>query len=285
LKTAIDIPEYNISGQARHGLLIAGLENQGQYQNHEVAEPHRDDHFTFLVLTSGIFELMVDFERLTIDKKAVVIIRPEQVHQVIGRSNATGWLLNVDAAAISSHTLAPLYAHITGPVFLDSNSVLTAQILSLLSGVDVLLSENVDEFLHSASLNLVDALFKLVVSLAVSQKTLSGKSNRASAVYQQFQSLLQDNFKEWKQPHLYAQAIALSPVHVNDIVRKQSGYSVSHHIQARNVLEAKRLLFYTDKNINEIGYLLGYENPLYFGKLFKKHTQLSPTQFRATYRV
>jgi len=285
LKTRIDIPEYQISGQARHGLHIAALENLENYKNHEVAAPHRDDHFTLLVVKSGIFELMIDFERVTLDKSAVVLIRPEQVHQMISVSNPGGWLLNVETTAVNPKLLALLYHQNINPVLLDNDAVITSQIYSLLHGVGVLSKEGSDGFLCDSAIDLVNAVFNLVLFLSVSQKRLSGKSDRASVIFQQFQSLLQQNFKEWKQPHLYAEALALSPIHVNDIVRQQSGHSVSHHIQTRNILEAKRLLFYTDKNINEIGYLLGYEDPLYFGKLFKKHVHLSPTQFRSGHRV
>ncbi|WP_157488298.1 helix-turn-helix domain-containing protein [Dyadobacter crusticola] len=280
-----DIPEYSISGHARQGVLIANLLNVAEHQRHDVGAPHRDDHFTFLVVTSGSLELMVDFEQLSIEKEAALIIRPEQVHQILGMSNATGWLLNVDAAVIGPEMLASVYAQFRGPVLLDSDFVATKLILSLSTAIEALRSQNSDAFLDRASLHLVNALFELVISLAVAQKPTSRPSDRGLVIYQQFQSLLQDHFKEWKQPHLYAQAISLSAVHVNDLVRKQSGHSVSHHIQARNVLEAKRLLFYTDKNINEIAFMLGYEDPLYFGKLFKKHTQLSPTQFRTRYRI
>ena len=280
-----NIPEYSIDKQAQHGVLIASLENIEQYQKHEVGKPHRDDHFTILVITSGFFELMLDFRHLILDKQSIVVIRPEQVHHIIGMSKATGWLLNVGTQVISPNILAQLYAHILNPIFPEQNSVLTDQILSLPEQISALLLLQKDPFIQRASLRLVDALFELLIAVAISQKPVSERGDRAKAIYQQFQSLLQEHFKEWKQPHLYALELSLSPVHVNDIVRKQSGHSVSYHIQARNVLEAKRLLFYTDKNVNEIGYMLGYEDALYFGKLFKKHTQISPTQFRFKHRI
>jgi AraC-like DNA-binding protein len=51
-------------------------------------------------------------------------------------------------------------------------------------------------------------------------------------------------------------------------------------IQERIVLEAKRLLFYTEKSSKEIAYYLGFEDANNFSKFFKKHTTISPTDFK-----
>jgi AraC-like DNA-binding protein len=51
-------------------------------------------------------------------------------------------------------------------------------------------------------------------------------------------------------------------------------------IQERIILEIQRLLLHSDLNINQIGYRLGFDDPSYFVKYFKKHTKISPSEFR-----
>jgi AraC family transcriptional activator of pobA len=51
-------------------------------------------------------------------------------------------------------------------------------------------------------------------------------------------------------------------------------------IQERVLLEAKRLLFYTEKTSKEIAYELGFEDANHFSKFFKKHTGQTPTDFK-----
>jgi AraC-like DNA-binding protein len=49
------------------------------------------------------------------------------------------------------------------------------------------------------------------------------------------------------------------------------------------MLEAKRLLAHTHKSVKEIGFSLGFQEPTNFTKYFRKHTGLSPVEFRNQY--
>lgn len=52
------------------------------------------------------------------------------------------------------------------------------------------------------------------------------------------------------------------------------------YILSLRISAAKNYLDTTDKNINEIAYAIGYDNPLYFSRLFRKHTGLSPSEYK-----
>jgi AraC-like DNA-binding protein len=51
-------------------------------------------------------------------------------------------------------------------------------------------------------------------------------------------------------------------------------------IQERIILESQRLLLHSELNVTQIGYRLGFEDPSYFVKFFKKHANMSPSGFR-----
>lgn len=280
---ATHIPQHTINPQAWKGILIANLNQYGQYVGHEVGLPHRDDHFTLLLLTSGRFDAMIDFEPVIIDHPAIFVIRPEQVHQMVAITAATGWLLNIDSRLLPPDLIDPFYAHPSGAILLD-DSVIINQLKGVLEAIAALLPVSTDVFVQRALNSLVHTLFALVLSLANTQRGLPKISDRSSLIYQQFRTLLETHYTAWKRPYHYADSLSLSPVYFNDTVRQQSGHSVSVHIQLRNVLEAKRLLVHTDYTAHQISHQLGYDDPIYFGKLFKKHTQLSPLQFRVKYR-
>ena len=75
----------------------------------------------------------------------------------------------------------------------------------------------------------------------------------------------------------YAGELFISPSYLNEIVKRISGFTASHHIQQRIVLEAKRLAIYSGSSMKEIAYLLGFEDIAYFSKYFKT---FSGTNFR-----
>ena len=129
------------------------------------------------------------------------------------------------------------------------------------------------------------ALLSLVAGqLAPEPNAVPAREGRGPQIERAFQQLLRQHFAQWKQPAQYAVALHISVAHLNDMVKSRTGLSVSGHVQQRAILEAKRLLGFTAQSVKEIGYALGYDEPVYFGKLFKKVTGMTPQQFRRQFR-
>ena len=77
--------------------------------------------------------------------------------------------------------------------------------------------------------------------------------------------------------------MSLSSVYLNEAVKNTTGISVSRYISGEIMIQAQRLLFYTDMSVKEIALELGYDDPFYFTRLFTKITEISPTRFREKY--
>ena len=80
----------------------------------------------------------------------------------------------------------------------------------------------------------------------------------------------------------YARTLAVSSSHLNAVVRRQLGRSPTDLIQERVALEARRLLLHTDETAARVGYALGFDDPSYFARFFKRRTGKSPTTFRGS---
>jgi AraC-like DNA-binding protein len=64
------------------------------------------------------------------------------------------------------------------------------------------------------------------------------------------------------------------------MIRKVMGVSAGTLLRQRRTLEAKRLLIHTNMTVAEIANALNFVDPSYFGRFFKRETDLTPSGFR-----
>jgi AraC family transcriptional activator of pobA len=95
-----------------------------------------------------------------------------------------------------------------------------------------------------------------------------------------FKDLLEAGYKRVKQVSSYASQLSVTKKRLNQATTRVLGKSPKNIIDERVILEAKRLLVHTHENIKEIGYVLGFQDPAYFIKFFRKHCGITPVAFR-----
>lgn len=95
-----------------------------------------------------------------------------------------------------------------------------------------------------------------------------------------FKDLLETSYKNQKQVNYYVKEIITTEKRLNQATTKVLGKTPKEIIDDRIMLEAKRVLAHTTESVKEIGYVLGFEEPTNFIKYFKKHSRVTPTQFR-----
>ena len=78
----------------------------------------------------------------------------------------------------------------------------------------------------------------------------------------------------------FADALAVSPAYLGDMLRALTGQTTQQHIHHALIEQAKRLLLTTSLSISETAFQLGFEYPQYFNRLFKSKTGLTPAAFR-----
>ncbi len=83
--------------------------------------------------------------------------------------------------------------------------------------------------------------------------------------------------------NFFAEKLNLSPNYLSDLLKNITGKNAQAHIQESLVERAKELLSTTNLSIKEIAYNLGFEYPQSFSTMFKKNTQQTPLQFRASF--
>lgn len=103
-------------------------------------------------------------------------------------------------------------------------------------------------------------------------------------VITRFETILNKHFSEDNSELISARDIAsqlsMSANYLSDLLRNLTGMSVQQHIHAYLIEKAKTLLQTTTLSVNEIAYMLGFEYPQYFSRLFKSKTGQTPVEFR-----
>lgn len=102
-------------------------------------------------------------------------------------------------------------------------------------------------------------------------------------IFRDFSRLLEIHFREKHHVAAYAELLHMAPKTLTHKFKNLRLESPNQFIINRILLEAKRLLFYTDKPVKEIAYDLGYEDPAYFNRLFTLKTGNTPSLFRKNY--
>lgn len=95
-----------------------------------------------------------------------------------------------------------------------------------------------------------------------------------------FMDLVEEQYNKGLSVSEYAHLLHVSSRTLSDITRQLLNKTPSQIVQERIILEAQRLLVHSGLNVNQIGYRLGFDDPSYFVKYFKKHAGTSPLEFR-----
>ncbi|WP_153797017.1 helix-turn-helix domain-containing protein [Foetidibacter luteolus] len=95
-----------------------------------------------------------------------------------------------------------------------------------------------------------------------------------------FNLLVEGNFRSEHSVGFYAAQLSKSPKTLSNLFALYNHKTPQQVIQERIIIEAKRLLFYTDKSVKQVTYELGFEDPAYFSNFFKRHTSVSPQEFK-----
>ncbi|MGS2741786.1 helix-turn-helix domain-containing protein [Sinomicrobium sp. M5D2P17] len=101
--------------------------------------------------------------------------------------------------------------------------------------------------------------------------------------FRKFTMLVEEHYKQKHNVADYAELMHVAPKTITHKFKRLKLPLPNDVIKNRIVLEAKRLLVYTNLTSKEIGYILGYEDPAYFSRLFLQKAGETPSGFRTKF--
>jgi AraC-like DNA-binding protein len=141
--------------------------------------------------------------------------------------------------------------------------------------------------LRGDSVHLLRArLYEVLVTLARRFAAVHGGETTRSVhdLTMRFGTLVANHVTRRHDVGSYAKELAVSPGHLNSLTKRHLGRSAKAVIQEALTLEARRRLLYSDESAARVGYALGFKDPSYFTRFFRRATGRSPSVFRAEAR-
>lgn len=288
--SAQEIVRYGLYGEAFSAedpefIHIEGIQSRSRLHDWEI-KPHTHHRmFQIVLLLGGTAELMLDQQRRPIYGPCSVTIPSGVVHGFVMSPETRGYVITVSELLLidaryrrSRKIFEPLYRE---PYVIDCAG--DEQALALIKAT---VEQMEAEYLHPSMGR--DAMFEWLLRILLmqlrrameSQLPATSSQSPRQEQYTGFTDLLEEHFRQHWTVEAYAVALAMSRVRLNRLCRAVAQRSSTELIQDRLILEAQRHLIYSSAPVAMIAYDLGYKDPAYFSRVFKRRTGMTPGQFR-----
>lgn len=252
-------------------------------------KPHVHSFYQILWFMSGKGKHYVDFNEYEVDSNSLFFISKGQIHH-FDDNNYEGCIIHFNESFIAANEN---YINI----FLEHNifhsfekeplfQIKESDSKELQNIVTQMQTEvwTPNQFAHSEYLKVLLHLFLIIIQRFGIRKDCNGltMNNPSHILFVKFRQLLEKNYRQVHTVGEYAGLLNVSSKTLTNCTKEIAHQTPLEIINERLSLEAKRLLAYSDKNVNEVGFELGFEDPSYFVKFFKRQTNILPGDFRKT---
>lgn len=265
---------------------ISKMEDIYVKRNGRVDEPHRHNYYTVLIVERAKGVHKIDFNTYELGENQVFFVAPGQVHQVVEKEKSFGYVMTfsnlflientIPLSFIESLNLFQNYGQ--SPPLLPSQKQYESitkyanQIFNLYHSDTDMKHLSIGAFLK---LLLIECNNICSINPIESDVDTTGDN-----LIRSFRKAVNEHYKKEHSTSYYAELLHITPDHLNRTFRSKVGKTAKDFIQSRIITEAKRLLYFTDLTTKEIAYELGFNEPANFSAFFKKHTDLSPSEFK-----
>lgn len=275
----IGMIDYGREHLRREGFVVKPFA-ESLVENPRVLSPHYHDFFQVSLL-SGPAHVMHDFREFDVVGTLLLFLSPGQVHTVLPGPATHGTIVSFTREFFdgASGFLLEL------PFFFMADSTpwlsLRAEDIGWVGESFREMQEEYDLARPGAG-EVLRSLLRILFVRAARWHESGGEAGRrkGDGLVRKFHQAVEGHFLEWQALEPYARLLGVTANHLNDIVKEATGRPAGEHIRARRLLDAKRLLLYSELSVSEIGYHLGFKDPSYFSRFFRRYEEDTPVDFR-----
>lgn len=290
--TSMDKVKTYAIGEDRH----SGLELELHFMPHffhdicgNPMQPHAHDFYQIIWFRRGHGMHMVDFVDYPVSDNTIFFVAPGQIHCFDRNTDYQGVVIHFNASFLvdeeSSESVFIKYNVFNAYDSLPYCKITADEERRLLGIVGEMNREYAltGAFAHKDYMQYLLRLFLIRVQRGGERKERPKLyvTSVANCTFVRFRQLLEKNFRTLHTVQEYAGLLNVSPRSLATYVRQSAHRSPLQIINDRIVLEAKRQLQNSTLSVKEISYQLGFDDPSYFVKFFKRLTGHMPSEMRA----
>ena len=250
--------------------------------------PHLHDFYSIFWIESGEAIHATEFVEYSLKADTILFVPPGLKHRMyIDKSvGGTYILFNEEFIQYNRTNHVPLkeYRLFNNSDF-KSLITVTPEKHEKLNNITGLIFEelkNTDDYSQDIVLNLLH-LFLLESRRIFDQQNQAPKEESETTpdtTIIKFKQLIEENFAKEKNVSLYAEMLNMNPSCLNELTKRTTGITAGELIRNRVIDETKKLLYSSSMSGKEIAYELGFDDPAYFSRFFKKYTGTTLKEFR-----
>lgn len=271
------IPIHNFSDEDTKGLPVRYVPLNVR-NDYDISTPHRHNYYEVFFFTKGGGHHFIDFVKHPVDDNSVHIVYPQQIHVLNREPSSHGAVVHFSRNLFGVNIESAIDALLNNNGFLHIANTPQQQ-----AGLNNVLEQLKAEYnSEDASGEILKSYLHILLLKCIKlfDKQHPGWQENASGTHNIFRALVEEGYREQKQPSYYAEQLKITERKLNEICKKATGFTVGDYINNRVVLEAKRLLCNSPLTVKEIAFYLGFNDPSYFNRFFKRNTKVTAIEFR-----
>ena len=246
-----------------------------QLKGVETDTMHLHGFYEIIWFQKGSGTHYVDFNQYAIAPGTIIFISPGQIHSFDTKHDQEGYVLKICAELFDD------FVSLSCVTVQDKDS---AALEMLVAAMQEELKKE-DSLGHREALHALVKLFVIMVRRSYAEINPSAPNPHKVSykAFLNFRKLIEENYCRLHTVKDYASLLNVSSKTLTLYVNECSKYSPLELINNRIILEAKRLLRYSVLSVKEIAFRLGFEDPSYFAKFFKRLVKQSPADYRESF--
>lgn len=253
-----------------------------------LGEGNWSDSFSVIWLRDGNGTHDLDLKKHYYEGSVMFVLAPGQIHKLHQHTKSDGYIIRFSPAVFEYEK--DFMNHILDTCLFDSNS--SCPVIQIEEDTHHVFANLFDQ-IHTEYLlqdvsahEIICSYLRILISQInrIKRKKMSQQVPINDPGYKLFRSLkiaIEKNFRQQHSVQFYAELLNTQPRNLNTVTRLFAERSTGEIIQERILLEAQRILYHEDKRVKEVCYELGFDDPAYFTRFFKKHTGLAPQFYKA----